>query len=159
MTTNVDVFKLDVRKLKALGLTEGLEVGYQLSPRGVALLAAARADRGASALESARGGVVASPLEPRGVPAPTPAPRGWCEAARAPCSNASGLPYVERWRSTCVSKRSGRAGLEARRARVRVRVRVRVRGRAHVRCAGRRRQARQRQLELDADQLGIVGNT
>jgi hypothetical protein len=31
-------FKLDVRKLKALGLTESLEVGYRLSPRGVALL-------------------------------------------------------------------------------------------------------------------------
>ena len=46
MTTNVDAFKLDVRKLKALGLTEGLEVGYQLSPRGVALLAAARARDG-----------------------------------------------------------------------------------------------------------------
>jgi hypothetical protein len=31
-------FKLDVRKLKALGLTESLEVGYRLSPRGRALL-------------------------------------------------------------------------------------------------------------------------
>lgn len=29
-------FKLDVRKLKALGLTESLEVGYRLSPRGQA---------------------------------------------------------------------------------------------------------------------------
>ncbi|WP_218577411.1 hypothetical protein [Phytohabitans rumicis] len=27
-------FKADVRKLKALGLTESLEVGYRLSPRG-----------------------------------------------------------------------------------------------------------------------------
>jgi hypothetical protein len=27
-------FKLDVRKLKALGLTLSLEVGYRLSPRG-----------------------------------------------------------------------------------------------------------------------------
>ena len=33
-------FKADVRKLKALGLTESLEVGYQLSPRGRAFLAA-----------------------------------------------------------------------------------------------------------------------
>ena len=33
-------FKIDVRKLKALGLTESLEVGYRLSPRGAALLAA-----------------------------------------------------------------------------------------------------------------------
>lgn len=31
-------FKADVRKLKALGLTESLEVGYRLSPRGRALL-------------------------------------------------------------------------------------------------------------------------
>ncbi len=32
-------FKADVRKLKALGLTESLEVGYRLSPRGRAYLA------------------------------------------------------------------------------------------------------------------------
>jgi hypothetical protein len=32
-------FKTDVRKLKALGLTESLEVGYRLSPRGHAWLA------------------------------------------------------------------------------------------------------------------------
>ncbi|HEX6391252.1 MAG TPA: hypothetical protein VFZ89_17450, partial [Solirubrobacteraceae bacterium] len=31
-------FKADVRKLKALGLTESLPVGYRLSPRGRALL-------------------------------------------------------------------------------------------------------------------------
>lgn len=31
-------FKLDVRKLKALGLTLSLEVGYRLSPRGEAFL-------------------------------------------------------------------------------------------------------------------------
>jgi hypothetical protein len=31
-------FKLDVRKLKALGLTESLPVGYRLAPRGRALL-------------------------------------------------------------------------------------------------------------------------
>jgi hypothetical protein len=31
-------FKLNVRKLKALGLTESLEVGYRLSRRGAALL-------------------------------------------------------------------------------------------------------------------------
>jgi hypothetical protein len=33
-------FKIDVRKLKNLGLTESLEVGYRLSPRGRAYLAA-----------------------------------------------------------------------------------------------------------------------
>ena len=32
-------FKANVRKLKALGLTESLEIGYRLSPRGQALLA------------------------------------------------------------------------------------------------------------------------
>ena len=32
-------FKVDVRKLKELGLTESLAVGYRLSPRGMALLA------------------------------------------------------------------------------------------------------------------------
>jgi hypothetical protein len=32
------VFKTDVRKLKELGLTESLEIGYQLSPRGRAFL-------------------------------------------------------------------------------------------------------------------------
>jgi DNA-binding IclR family transcriptional regulator len=31
-------FKADVRKLKELGLTESLEAGYRLSPRGRALL-------------------------------------------------------------------------------------------------------------------------
>ena len=31
-------FKTDVRKLKALGLTESLAVGYRLSPRGRAYL-------------------------------------------------------------------------------------------------------------------------
>lgn len=34
-----DPFKLDVRKLKALGLTESLPTGYRLSPRGRAWLA------------------------------------------------------------------------------------------------------------------------
>jgi hypothetical protein len=33
-----DPFKLNVRKLKALGLTESLEVGYRVSPRGQSLL-------------------------------------------------------------------------------------------------------------------------
>ena len=32
-------FKNDVRKLKELGLTESLDVGYRLSPRGRAFLA------------------------------------------------------------------------------------------------------------------------
>jgi hypothetical protein len=37
-------FKTDVRKLKALGLTESLKVGYRLSPRGRALLDQGRTD-------------------------------------------------------------------------------------------------------------------
>ena len=44
-----DEFKVDVRKLKALGLTESLDVGYRLSPRGEALLRYVRStwrDRG-----------------------------------------------------------------------------------------------------------------
>lgn len=39
-------FKTHVRKLKALGLTESLEVGYRLSPRGEAVLARLAADAG-----------------------------------------------------------------------------------------------------------------
>jgi hypothetical protein len=35
-------FKVQVRKLKALGLTESLEIGYRLSPRGAATLAYVR---------------------------------------------------------------------------------------------------------------------
>lgn len=42
---DVAAFKRDVRKLKALGLTESLEVGYRLTPRGRAV-AAALAQRG-----------------------------------------------------------------------------------------------------------------
>ena len=37
-------FKLDVRKLKNLGLTLSLEVGYRLSPRGEAYLRHIRSD-------------------------------------------------------------------------------------------------------------------
>jgi hypothetical protein len=36
-------FKVDVRKLKKLGLTQSFEVGYEVSPRGRAYLAAVRA--------------------------------------------------------------------------------------------------------------------
>jgi hypothetical protein len=38
--TERDPFKVRVRRLKELGLTESLEVGYRLSPRGAAYLAA-----------------------------------------------------------------------------------------------------------------------
>ncbi len=39
-------FKTDVRKLKSLGLTISLDVGYRLSPRGAAYLRSTRLDRG-----------------------------------------------------------------------------------------------------------------
>jgi hypothetical protein len=38
-------FKVDVRKLKRLGLTQSFEVGYEISPRGRAYLAARRRRR------------------------------------------------------------------------------------------------------------------
>lgn len=41
-------FKVDVRKLKNLGLTHSLRVGYELSPRGVAFMAARAAAMGAA---------------------------------------------------------------------------------------------------------------
>jgi hypothetical protein len=39
-------FKTDVRKLKELGLTESLRIGYQLSPRGQAFLRRSRGPQG-----------------------------------------------------------------------------------------------------------------
>ena len=51
-----DLFKLNVRKLKNLGLTESLGTGYRLSPRGDAIRNVAALDPGRWAL-----------------------PRGWCE--------------------------------------------------------------------------------
>jgi hypothetical protein len=49
-------FKRDVRKLKELGLTESMPVGYRLSPRGSAYLAGARAasSRGSRARRGSR---------------------------------------------------------------------------------------------------------
>lgn len=38
-------FKEDVRKLKKLGLTQSFEVGYEISPRGLAYLARTKGDR------------------------------------------------------------------------------------------------------------------
>jgi hypothetical protein len=40
--TDLAVFKRRVRQLKELGLTESLEIGYRLSPRGEAVLASAQ---------------------------------------------------------------------------------------------------------------------
>jgi hypothetical protein len=39
-------FKTDVRKLKEMGLTESLDIGYRLSPRGATVVDAERAERG-----------------------------------------------------------------------------------------------------------------
>ncbi len=41
-------FKVDVRKLKRLGLTQSFEVGYEIAPRGRAYLAATRRTRRAA---------------------------------------------------------------------------------------------------------------
>lgn len=46
LRTDKDAFKINVRKLKGLGLTESLETGYRLSPRGKALLATTTRKRG-----------------------------------------------------------------------------------------------------------------
>ena len=47
-------FKVDVRKLKKLGLTQSFEVGYELSPRGRAFLSRFRARRRAGSGTSGR---------------------------------------------------------------------------------------------------------
>lgn len=47
-----EAFKLNVRKLKNLGLTESLGTGYRISPRGRVLLAEVRGDGGAGRGES-----------------------------------------------------------------------------------------------------------
>lgn len=64
-------FKTDVRKLKELGLTESLDIGYRLSPRGVAVVDAERRARGGRARRRTP--------EPEG----TPLPRIGASASRA----------------------------------------------------------------------------
>jgi hypothetical protein len=54
-----DRFKVDVRKLKDLGLTISLETGYELSPRGRAVLAALRAGAVGGAAGATPGGLPA----------------------------------------------------------------------------------------------------
>ena len=48
-----DRFKLDVRKLKNLGLTESLEIGYRLSPRGQRVLQLLQGESDGAAPEAA----------------------------------------------------------------------------------------------------------
>ena len=45
IVSRLEALKLDVRKLKNLGLTISLRVGYELSPRGAAYLRAAASRR------------------------------------------------------------------------------------------------------------------
>ncbi|MBA3460560.1 MAG: hypothetical protein H0T46_11395 [Deltaproteobacteria bacterium] len=47
-------FKIDVRKLKKLGLTQSFEVGYEISPRGRTYLEASRRSRSRPRTRSAR---------------------------------------------------------------------------------------------------------
>jgi hypothetical protein len=73
-----DELKIDIRKLKRLGLTQSFEVGYELSPRGRAFLAAApkpkrRAPAAASAKKLAKKGAKAP--SPKRSAAPTKAKR------------------------------------------------------------------------------------
>jgi len=49
-------FKRDVRRLKELGLTESLDTGYRLSPRGRALLEIRRTDSSSPAAAGSRAG-------------------------------------------------------------------------------------------------------
>ncbi len=69
-------FKRDVRKLKELGLTESLDVGYRLSPRGIAVVDAA-----------------GPPREREAPPSGTPLPRIGAPASRALA--AAGYPTLE----------------------------------------------------------------
>lgn len=59
-------FKTDVRKLKELGLTESLDIGYRLSPRGAAVVDTERREQGGQARSRA-------PL-PEGTPLPRVGP-------------------------------------------------------------------------------------
>ena len=59
----VPEFKRDVRKLKELGLTESLDIGYRLSPRGAAVVDAARRAAGEQVPERA--------APPEGTPLPS----------------------------------------------------------------------------------------
>ena len=74
-------FKRDVRKLKELGLTESLDIGYRLAPRGEAVVDAARRAAGGRARRRA----------PR--PAGTPLPSVGAPATRA--LRAAGLTTLE----------------------------------------------------------------
>ncbi len=88
-------FKVDVRKLKKLGLTQSFEVGYGLSPRGEAFLAQVPA--------LSRAAARAGSASPTGAP-----PRRRGTPARGPGSRAGGAPGAGR------AKPKGRAGAASR---------------------------------------------
>jgi hypothetical protein len=87
-------FKRDVRKLKELGLTESLDIGYRLSPRGVAVVdaesGAPRPDRVAA-------------------PAGTPLPRIGAPATRA--LRAEGIWTLEQVRELTQAQLAGLHGV------------------------------------------------
>jgi hypothetical protein len=87
-------FKRDVRKLKELGLTESLDIGYRLSPRGIAVV---DAESGAPA----RGHATA--------PAGTPLPRIGAPASRA--LRAEGIWTLEQVRELTEQQLSGLHGV------------------------------------------------
>jgi hypothetical protein len=87
-------FKIDVRKLKKLGLTQSFEVGYEISPRGRAYLEATRANRGGARAGSA------SPSAKR--------PRKTGSSSPARGKRAGGAPAAR------TSRRSGKSGAASR---------------------------------------------
>ena len=83
-------FKRDVRKLKELGLTESLDIGYRLSPRGEAVVDAAR--RGAGGRARRR------PARPGGTPLPSvgaPATRALRAAGLTTLEALAAVPEAE----------------------------------------------------------------
>jgi hypothetical protein len=87
-------FKRDVRKLKELGLTESLDIGYRLSPRGVAVVdAEAGAPRG----------------DRRAAPVGTPLPRIGAPATRA--LRAEGIWTLEQVRELTEAQLAGLHGV------------------------------------------------
>jgi len=82
---NTPDFKKDVRKLKELGLTESLDIGYRLSPRGEAVL-----DHGGPPRER--------PAPPSGTPLPrigAPATRALAAAGLTTLETVAGVPEHE----------------------------------------------------------------
>ena len=87
-------FKRDVRKLKELGLTESLDIGYRLSPRGIAVVDAE----------------AGSPRADRAVPpAGTPLPRIGAPATRA--LRAEGIWTLEQVRELTETQLAGLRGV------------------------------------------------